>query len=244
MSKKLFNTPVIEVPKEMNFFTKNGNVKSIKTVNKSGNLTSKNKKKAIKIEPNDNINEIKIVSQGRNVESNNDKLGLDKLYKNKKPRIKKPKLDIQKKVINKDNIKLIDDVKVIPIKPVNIDLGKVANVATIKPKKTVNFNSSTQDINKVKGKKVKSLLTPEQRLRKKKRLENKKKRALFEDIDEISKAERELWWENKTPEERAKIEESDRIWRELVKDGDKKREERKKREREREREKLKNVYLR
>ena len=145
MSKKLFNIPIIEVSKEMNYYTKNGNVKTIKTVNK----LSEN-------------NQINIISQGRYVESNNDKLGLDKLYKPKKTRVKKVKdmkLDIKKNNLKNDDIKLIDNVKLIPLNEIKLDIGKVANIAT-KPKKTVNFNPSTQDINKVKGKKVKSLLTP------------------------------------------------------------------------------------
>ena len=93
--------------------------------------------------------------------------------------------------------------------------------------------------------KVKSLLTPEERLRRKKRLENKRKN-FYKQLNEIYQAEQELIEERKTPEQKRKEqeerEESDRIWREYIK----KREEYKKNNPVEvvKRKKLQNVYLR
>ena len=67
-SKTKWNTPIIEIPDEFNYITKNGTVKSAKPISKTGNLASKNKQKAIKIELNKDIDHIKIKDQGQKID--------------------------------------------------------------------------------------------------------------------------------------------------------------------------------
>ena len=88
MSKTKWNTPIIEVPNEYNFITKNGSVKSVKPISKTGNIASRNKQKAIKIEINNDIDHIKIINQGEKI---------DKVKKERKLRAKTAQIQELKK---------------------------------------------------------------------------------------------------------------------------------------------------
>jgi len=103
MSKVKWNTPIIEIPNEFNFITKNGLIKSGKPLNKSGNLASRNKQKSIKIEINKDIDHIEILNQGEKI---------DKVKKERKPRAKTaPQPEIKKPTIKVSN-PLIEDHKI------------------------------------------------------------------------------------------------------------------------------------
>jgi PPE-repeat protein len=67
-SRNKWATAIIEVPEKMNFIDKKGNIKPAKTLTKTKNLASRNKQKAIILESNNNINDIKIISQGEKLE--------------------------------------------------------------------------------------------------------------------------------------------------------------------------------
>jgi len=87
MSKIKFNSPIIEIPDQFNLITKNGSVKNVNPLTKTGGLTSRNKKKAILLETNKDINDIKIISHGEKIDK------VEKIKKPRKPRVKKiPKM--------------------------------------------------------------------------------------------------------------------------------------------------------
>ena len=74
MSNIKWNTAIIEVPNEFDFINKKGVIKSAKPISKTGNISTRNKQKAIKLEINNDIDHIKIKDQGQKI--------------NKKPTIK------------------------------------------------------------------------------------------------------------------------------------------------------------
>jgi len=103
-SKLLFNSAKIKIPDEMAIFTKNGKVKIVKPL-KNNTIKTINKKKAILISEDKDIDNIVIESQGRKIEISDD-IKLNKLFKEKKPRSKttKPKTPKKSKSLPKNKI--------------------------------------------------------------------------------------------------------------------------------------------
>lgn len=180
-TKVLWNTPTIKIPDEFAIFTKNSKTKVVKPL-KGNNLKTINKKKAINIIEDKNINNIVVESHGRKIDIDNNDIGLKKMMKERKPR--KPKVD--KKLIE----------TTINKKPTI----KISNPIITKKEKIVQFNPEVKNVEKIRNKKIKSLLTPEEKLKKKKKHE-KIKKNLYKDDDEIRKMEYEYYREMKTPEE-------------------------------------------
>lgn len=111
--KLLWNTPIIKIPDEFVVFTKNNKIKVVKSLTKNNNLKTIKKKKPIKIIEDKNIDNIIIENKGRKVEIDNKDLGLKKMLKEKKPKIKKDIIDqklIETKNIKKPTIKISEPI--------------------------------------------------------------------------------------------------------------------------------------
>ena len=111
MSNIKFNTPIIEVPKQLSIIDKKGKIKKVNVLTKANNIASKNKLKAIQLKPNDN-NEIVIISKGRDI---NDKI----------------------KNVKLDNIKLIENIKPEKIEMKQVQKPKTAPISIIPDKKLI-----------------------------------------------------------------------------------------------------------
>ena len=105
MSNIKFNTPIIEVPKQLSIIDKKGKIKKVNVLTKANNIASKNKLKAIQLKPNDN-NEIVIISKGRDI---NDKI----------------------KNVKLDNIKLIENIKPEKIEMKQVQKPKTAPIGEL-----------------------------------------------------------------------------------------------------------------
>lgn len=113
-SKLLFNSAKIKIPDEMAIFTKNGKIKMVKPL-KNNTIKTINKKKAIIITEDKDVDNIVIESQGRKIELDDiNNLDIKKMYKEKKPRSKttsKPKKTRKTKSINLPEINIPDYIK-------------------------------------------------------------------------------------------------------------------------------------
>lgn len=148
--KILFNTPIIEIPKNMIITTKKGLKKLKKTLTDKNNLTSYNKKKAIILQ-NTNKDEINIINKGEKIKVNvKVKKNINKKLLNFKPET----LDFTPiKEVKKEKIKEINNIKKENIIKVQPKKALVANISKIEEKKDnnniINIYKEIDDYNKI-----------------------------------------------------------------------------------------------